>query len=552
MKNEERRKRKMKKKIVGICICALVIGATVLSVVGTEEKYIVKDVKNGFSTNKLNTIMVEHGVILAQDLDDQGRGYSVLRVWGSFYEMGYARAELLGDSIVQELNLVKAFFGAYYSYYKEIIGGGLYPTDVEDEINGMVDCLTLTHPGENISVLDVKMICDAWTCYIDFGCRSHTCWGRYVAQPIKTLSTRRIDISQTFPIPRHHVLCAHIPDDDSPWWVSLDTPGFVGTWSSINEYGTLVSCHAWFPFECNLSSGRMGMASIRHALTYATDPDVSTHLDTVYEELQHNESMLNGFVNYYAPEGYGGVMAVDPSMPGPDYFHLRRPNESWHHGEAMITTNMFTDGSTTPPDEDFGADDYYDNETSKTLESHWDLLADHPPAGLVNFHMMSVAYRDYREMTIWADGYIQGTTRTPRLEYEWSDLFEAENQQPAAPTISGPAKGKIKVDTMYNFTTTDPDGDEVSYYIEWGDGTNSNWIGPYLSGDVVTKSHTWSKKGTYIIKAKAIDIHGNESDWGQLSVTMPYSYNVPFLSFWEKLFEQFPNAFPLLRHLMGY
>ncbi|HWR27557.1 MAG TPA: FG-GAP-like repeat-containing protein [Candidatus Thermoplasmatota archaeon] len=126
------------------------------------------------------------------------------------------------------------------------------------------------------------------------------------------------------------------------------------------------------------------------------------------------------------------------------------------------------------------------------------------------------------------------------------------NQPPAAPTITGPAKGKIKVATEYNFTTVDPEGDMVYYFIDWGDSSNSSWIGPAPSGDVVPQSHTWSKKGTYIIKAKAKDIYGNESDWGTLSVTMPCSYNIPFQQFWELLFERFPNAFPIVRHLMGY
>ena len=56
----------------------------------------------------------------------------------------------------------------------------------------------------------------------------------------------------------------------------------------------------------------------------------------------------------------------------------------------------------------------------------------------------------------------------------------------------------------------------------------------------------------YAIKAKAKDVNGNESNWETLTVTMPYSYNVPFMQFWERLFERFPNAFPILRHLMGY
>jgi hypothetical protein len=126
------------------------------------------------------------------------------------------------------------------------------------------------------------------------------------------------------------------------------------------------------------------------------------------------------------------------------------------------------------------------------------------------------------------------------------------NRPPSAPTITGPAKGKVGVATEYNFTTTDPDGDEVSYFIDWGDGTNSSWIGPYSSGELINESHTWSKKGTYIIKAKAKDSYGAESDWKTFSVKMPTAYNIPYLPFLVRFFERFPHSFPILRHLLGY
>ena len=125
-------------------------------------------------------------------------------------------------------------------------------------------------------------------------------------------------------------------------------------------------------------------------------------------------------------------------------------------------------------------------------------------------------------------------------------------ETPYPPNIQGPENGKVRKQLEYSFNTSDPDGDEVYYFIDWGDQTNSSWIGPYPSGDVIIQSHTWTKKGIYILKAKAKDINGNEGDWGQLSVTMPYSYNIPFLSFWERLFERFPHTFPILRHLLGY
>ena len=126
------------------------------------------------------------------------------------------------------------------------------------------------------------------------------------------------------------------------------------------------------------------------------------------------------------------------------------------------------------------------------------------------------------------------------------------NHPPDPPDITGPTKGIVRVTIDYNFSAVDSDGNEVYYFIDWGDGTNSSWLGPNPSGDLITESHTWASKGAYTIKAKAKDIFGNESDWGTLKITMPFSYTIPFQGFWERLFEWFPHAFPILRHLFGY
>jgi hypothetical protein len=125
------------------------------------------------------------------------------------------------------------------------------------------------------------------------------------------------------------------------------------------------------------------------------------------------------------------------------------------------------------------------------------------------------------------------------------------NQPPNTPTITGPSKGKINIAYKYNFTTIVHQGSQVFYYIDWGDGTNSSgWLGPYASGTQLSQSHTWTTKGSYMIKAKAKDSNGSESEYGTLSITMPYSYK-PTSPFFEWLFQRFPNAFPILRQLMG-
>jgi VCBS repeat-containing protein len=94
--------------------------------------------------------------------------------------------------------------------------------------------------------------------------------------------------------------------------------------------------------------------------------------------------------------------------------------------------------------------------------------------------------------------------------------------QPPRPT--GPPSGKIKTEYTYNATTTDPNNDQVYYQWDWGDGTTSEWLGPYDSGQLTQAKHTWTKKGDYGIKVKAKDSYGAESNWSEpLSITMPLS-----------------------------
>ena len=81
-----------------------------------------------------------------------------------------------------------------------------------------------------------------------------------------------------------------------------------------------------------------------------------------------------------------------------------------------------------------------------------------------------------------------------------------ENYIPLTPTIFE------ENDRLY-VSTLDPDGDDVFYLIDWDDGTTSDWLGPYQSGEIVEINHEWTEPGTYEIKAKAKDIHNGESDW---------------------------------------
>ncbi|UCD12994.1 MAG: hypothetical protein JSW60_05355 [Thermoplasmatales archaeon] len=123
--------------------------------------------------------------------------------------------------------------------------------------------------------------------------------------------------------------------------------------------------------------------------------------------------------------------------------------------------------------------------------------------------------------------------------------------KPAKP--SGPTNGKAGTSYTYSSTTTDPDGDQVYYWFDWGDNTSSSWVGPYVSGAPGNASHTWTLQGSYNIQVKSKDVYGMESIWSDpLSVTMPknkaFNFNFDLLDW---LFERFPNAFPILKYLLG-
>jgi hypothetical protein len=126
-------------------------------------------------------------------------------------------------------------------------------------------------------------------------------------------------------------------------------------------------------------------------------------------------------------------------------------------------------------------------------------------------------------------------------------LIQEQNTPPYKPIISGPAQGHINEKYTYSANASDPEGDDVFYWFEWGDGTNTGWLGPAASNDIVYANHTWSTKGMFTIRVKAKDTLGAESNWSELNVKMPTA--IPF-NFFTSLLERFPHAFPLLRYLM--
>jgi outer membrane protein assembly factor BamB len=142
----------------------------------------------------------------------------------------------------------------------------------------------------------------------------------------------------------------------------------------------------------------------------------------------------------------------------------------------------------------------------------------------------------------------RASTGAPRLH-----AFGTYNPNaPAAPVIQGPPQGRRLKIYSYDFTSTDPLGKDVWYYVSWGDGTAQDWIGPYPSGETMTLSHRWDFKGTYTIEARVKNTENLWGPYGTLEVTMPLSYEPPHFRFFDWLLERFPHAFPIIRFLLDF
>ena len=219
-----------------------------------------------------------------------------------------------------------------------------------------------------------------------------------------------------------------------------------------------------------------------------------------------------------------------------------------HEDDMPNTWISVTVDSQTPSDITYyvtGSDTFDGEEGWTVFDSLQNNIANGHNSGYFTLPLDGLTYKVF-----WVDnGTGGGGISGGGTAYE--DIITPTNLPPGAPDIDGPTNGAAGTSYPYTFTSTDPEDEDVSYYIEWGDGSTTDWTAFQASGTSYSGSHTWSTEGTYTITAKAKDANG-EGPEGTLTVTMPrnkaFNFNFNLL---ELLFESFPHAFPIIRILLG-
>ena len=356
-----------------------------------------------------------NGEIIERELNEYRYGYSIVRLYGSHYEMGYAYGYLFADDIANAVDEAKDLvedWGYTWTMVLMLVNDYIFKPDcIEDEFDGIVAGVSDSLPTADITADDIKVM----NCFGDLAyylCRSISSWGSTVAgSEFTTISTRRLDYGDMgLDAQYHHVIAIFEPDDSSPSWINFAWPGYITCVTGLNEFGTVASLHDYYESGSYPSNPMPRVVACRYALTMPTNPDVSTHLDSVFSELGGYNCATAGFLNYYVPDGHGGVIKHNRGL---GYYEIRYPHPDCYGGEAIYTNNSDISGATVgePWSSYYAANAPGGN---ITMSGQWD-------ASGASFHRLTVGVRTRNDMLVWFDGSYPGGS-TSKIEFEWCEI----------------------------------------------------------------------------------------------------------------------------------
>jgi len=109
---------------------------------------------------------------------------------------------------------------------------------------------------------------------------------------------------------------------------------------------------------------------------------------------------------------------------------------------------------------------------------------------------------------------------------------DTSNHAPDTPAVpSGPSAAPKDSLCQFSAIATDPDGDNLSYRFDWGNGDTSGWGSWHQSGHAESAACAYPRSGSYEVRAQARDVDDACSAWSDplsVTVTNPYPPSAPF------------------------
>lgn len=124
------------------------------------------------------------------------------------------------------------------------------------------------------------------------------------------------------------------------------------------------------------------------------------------------------------------------------------------------------------------------------------------------------------------------------------------NNPPSDPIITGVKKVKAGERYSYSIGSFDQEGDKIHYYIDWDEFNVTSykytWLIFCTPNVTQSTSNMWNKETWHVIRVKAVDEYGSESNYSSLILQTPkvYSLNIysPIFRFFEWIRERILNS----------
>ena len=272
---------------------------------------------------------------------------------------------------------------------------------------------------------------------------------------------------------------------------------------------------------------------------YNQDGTITMDEAFIYAESHDVQSESPQYGDY--PEGIGEIFTLWPGSEPPETPTKPEGVETW----IVDVETSFTTSTTDPEEEHV----YYMFDWGDGNFSEWVGPYASGETGEAFYTWTELGEFEIRAVAKDING----------VQSNWSEpafISIVENEPPVKVTIQGPTWGLGGKIYDFTFISTDADGHDIYYKVDWDDGNDTGWIGPYSSGEQIILNHSWKQKGSYWIKAWAKDTLEGKSSQASFKISIltndkskqTYQRSLdPFIiKILEKLIKRFPAVFSIL------